>query len=59
MKILYDEEHDACAVVFSKDDTVFSYQTDEGLEMHSCEGGKPEWVNTQLRYPWDWDENKI
>lgn len=50
MKVFYDKEHDACMVLFEKSDCVFIYQTDEGLEIHSCKGGKPEIIERQLLF---------
>lgn len=50
MKIYYDEEHDACAVEFNKDDVLFMYQGEEGLVIDSCDGGKPEIIEKQLLF---------
>ena len=50
MIIYYDKEHDACAVKFSKDDSLFIYYEDDGIEIHSCKGGKPKIVNKQLLF---------
>ncbi len=53
MEVYYDAEHKACAVKFDKDDTVFIYQGDNGIEMHSCKGGKPKMLKRQLLFSLD------
>ncbi len=49
MKVYYDKEHESYAVFFDKDDTFFAYYKDDGIEIHSCKGGKPEWTEKQLK----------
>jgi len=58
MKIYYDKENDACAVYFGKDDTAFIYQTEEGMEIHSCKGGEPKIIKKQLLFSLDEGEDK-
>ena len=50
MKIFYDSENGACAVLFDKEDVAFIYYTEEGLEIHSCNGGKPVIEDKQLLF---------
>ncbi len=56
MKVIYDPEHKACAVRFDKDDTLFIYQDEGGVEIHSCKGGKPQMVKEQLLFELDEEE---
>ncbi|KKM92438.1 hypothetical protein LCGC14_1218590 [marine sediment metagenome] len=51
MKVYYDKEHDACAVEFDKDDTIFMNTEDGAIEISSCKGGKPEFIEKQLLFP--------
>ena len=54
MKVYYDKEHDACAVEFDKDDTIFMDTADGGgIYIDSCKGGKPEIIKKQLRFKLD------
>ncbi len=50
MKVYYDKEHDACAVEFDKDDTIFMSTEDGAIEISSCNGGKPEFIEKQLLF---------
>ncbi len=50
MKVYYDSEHNACAVKFEKEDVVFIYNEEDGLEIHSSDGGKPEIIEKQLLF---------
>jgi hypothetical protein len=50
MKVIYDPEHKACAVRFDKEDSIYMYQDEDGLEIHSCKGGKPEMVEELLLF---------
>ncbi len=50
MKVYYDKEHDACAVEFDKDDTIFMSTDDGVIEISSCNGGKPEFIEKQLLF---------
>lgn len=50
MKVYYDPKHDACAVEFDKDDClIFSVHRGK-LNIDSCNGGKPEVTEKQLRF---------
>jgi len=57
MKIIYDKEHDACAVEFDASDCIFTSIEDGKIFMHSSNGGKPEIVDGQLLFSVD-DINK-
>jgi len=56
MRVYYDKEHGACAVKFDKDDTIFIYQNEDGIEVHSCKGGKPVIEEKQLLFDIDEEE---
>lgn len=50
MKVYYDSKHDACAVEFDKDDTIFMYVDEGKICIDSCNGGKPKIIKKQLLF---------
>ena len=50
MKVLYDPEHNACAVEFDKDDCLFTSIEEGKIFIESSLGGKPEMVEERLNF---------
>ena len=53
MKVIYDPEHNACAVEFDEDDCLFISIEEGKIFIHSSTGGKPEMVEGQLLFSLD------
>jgi len=50
MIVIYDLEHNACAVEFDNDDCLFTSIEDGKIHIDSSNGGKPVFVEGQLLF---------